>query len=605
MTRKSATCLLFAGLLASILTALLWQADDDERKGLKEDSASVTGRQPRVATEHRDGSRHAEPSARTAVAAISGRLIDPSGNPPPSSGWSYRYGGMSGSLELDADGNFRIELSQSGSAELHLSREGWTALRDPEISTSRTACTVLVAPLISIAVSVEDPTGLPIEGVEAWIEPPAGAPDEVVDRLNEVRARTNGEGRIAFQGTIWVQGAELHARKAGHAPGSVGIPRFGGNLTIELRPELGQLTGLVQLEDGTPATAEVRLSHAASMSDAGGRFSLSLDPELYLGHRVFAIKQGHRAGIAQITQEVVDAGSVVVMLGPAPLTLAGEVVTAGGEPAVGCHVVVRDPTVIDPNRSPPETSEDLLGSTGTHVRTDDGGMFFLDGLEDREYSLFCWDESLALAYAVPFQAGSSGLRIVLASDSGRRKISGTLRSRGGVPLGGQSVSVAIVWARDPARLTAMYGFVRGPHARTNADGGFEIVDVPPCDVRISCFGDRIAADLWKGVWLPLNMDEDWVGIDWSVTAACDVELVNSSVAEAVVQVFDAQGEPVAMTYMGASGLRSSKFIRLKKDESIFVSVPEHAVSVAVFDGPDVLDRTPLSLSLDRTTRVDL
>ena len=542
---------------------------------------------------------------------LTGRVVPLGGGAVAGPGWSFQHGAAKGEFAVDASGHFELKLQVNSNSALQILHDRWIAIEAPEVSLSKSSCTVPVVQLVAVVGDVKDPSGHAVAGVTVSMGLPTNLPaglsvEEWKALCGAARASSNSTGAFHLERVAKLPGARIQFRKKRYANNFASIPENEERLEIVLRPIRPRLSGVVLTVEGIPSSrATVRLGEQSAVSGRNGRFVLNVDPQLVLGLDLFALKAGHQPGAVEITQEVVESQFVEVILGQAPLQISGKVVDSSGEPSAGCHVLVRDATVVDPNRSPPETTEGLLGSTGTQVRTNRDGRFVLDGLKDRSYHLFCWGDDLSMAFAGPFAAGSDDILIRLPPDSARRTISGTLTSLGGEVLADQTVSVEVVWTQDSGRATLLHGFVAGPHVRTDEGGRFQIEGVPACDLRISCAGTLVFADFWNARSMPLKNTEDWQEIRWSVPASCRVRLTNSTFESGVVRVFNAEGETLTMIHKAEFGLAASKFIAMTGKQEFTFNVSEEAVSIGVYDGQEELYRSPLVLSIDDLIRIDL
>jgi len=468
----------------------------------------------------------AESSAST-LRLLPGRVFEPEGRPRAGLSIGQRAA-PERAVTSDAEGRFALP-AESGGGPLVVLDAGWTTIFYGTEEASEAAERVLVAaPAVDLEGVVLDELGAPVQGVELRLEPPAGFRARFPAVLDYSARRywvaiSDERGRFFLADSARIDGSTLTSERAGFADGSFPLAFDGLPLRLVLTRLAGaadDLRGRVVDEQGAPVEgASVACGEAATQSDARGEFTLTR-AELGDERTLTAVKRGQRPARVELAA---DEEYVLVRLAGAALTLSGRVRFDDGEAVPRARVWVADPAWFgtDVVLGMDCTAEGLAATTLTRaeladywqsddidpsnarfharslpmwsfVRADDEGRFELGGLAERTYTLRAMDErTLQTVEAGPFAAGSGALELVLPRAALWPRLTGRVLDTDGAPVAGASLWVNTTGlVVDRGSYSTYRGETRGEEAVTDAEGRFELADVP-FSAALAVTGDHI------------------------------------------------------------------------------------------------------------------
>lgn len=491
---------------------------------------SPPGEARRAAREEPAAERRAAEPARaepTPLRLLPGRVFEPEGRPLA----GLRIGQRAAperAVTSDGEGRFALP-AEPGGGPLVVLDEGWTTIFYGTEEASEAAERVLVAtPVVDLEGVVLDELGAPLQGVELRLEPPAGFRARFPAVLDYSARRfwvaiSDEHGRFALPEAARIDGSTLDSERAGFAEGSFPLAFDGLPLRLVLTRLAGapdDLRGRVVDERGAPVEgASVACGEAAARSDARGEFTLT---RAALGdERVLSVvKRGQRPVQVELAA---DEEYVLVRLAGPALTLSGRVRFDDGEPVPRARVWVADPSWFgsDVELGMDCTAEGLAATTLTRaeladywqdddvdpanarfharslpmwsfVRADDEGRFELGGLGARDYSVRAMDErTLQTVEGGPFAAGAEGLELVLPRAALWPRLAGRVLDTDGAPVAGASLWVNTTGlVIDRGSYATYRGETRGEEAVSDAEGRFELADVP-FSAALAVTGDHI------------------------------------------------------------------------------------------------------------------
>jgi RNA polymerase sigma-70 factor (ECF subfamily) len=240
-----------------------------------------------------------------------------------------------------------------------------------------------------------------------------------------------------------------------------------------------RLTGVVVAPSGLPiGGAAVWFGRDNTESAADGRFAFTL-PDVRPAQSLTVVAKGRalwqrdRLG-AELLADAVRTRDVIVVLGDAPLSLAGIALGSDGGPRAGLRIGLLDPTLLDISF---EGVEARVGGFRGGVVSGADGAFRIDGLTDRTYRLRAIDpatgESVTTA---PLRAGRADLVLRLPGGV-RRGVPGRVVAPG-ADLAQATVEVAYCTHVTKGGGTMFDG---AGEVVCDASGRFELPALPAAD----------------------------------------------------------------------------------------------------------------------------
>jgi len=566
----------------------------------------------------------AEPSAKTVEAArgtLVGRVLDFEQASVP--GVHVRFSGRDGKTceaTSDATGTFALERPETGGT-LDVVEPGWTCLFRPAFDQAPRAreLVLVVARSVTVAGRVVDGEGRAIEAASVALPLPfrlrAGF-DAILDGAAAVEPRTTSGADGRFQLDAVPVGGELelvteHAafREDRRTPPA----HDAFDLEIVLRKaEAGPrlLAGLVVDAAGQPvAGAWVALGESSTRSGPGGVFALELSGEraaLRQGEQVLrAVKPGHLpAELVRGPDEPWDKQGerLVLVLGPAPLAIAGRVVDAHGEPVAGAEVWTDEEThfgtiAIEGGEMSVRVGASVEGllrdDPWTHrVRAGADGRFRLSGLLPRDYRLRAFDRTHLVVASHVAAAGVEGVELRLGEEELEPLIAGRVTDLGGEPL----AAVEVLLER-PALGGGPANQLEGLAVRTDADGRFAFEGVSRAAHALRVQGPELALE---GFRLTLSERDDRarlvLAVPLRVHARIDAGLVAGEASGYErAALLDAGGNTLTLALDHGQHSFVLDAVELDRGRSESFSVSELATTLVLSAGGAEQHRVPVKL----------
>jgi len=475
---------------------------------------------------------------------------------------------------------------------------------------------VLVAPRLELGGRVVDEDGAALAGVELGVHLPRGLGADLGVLLDYSlarvwHARSDEQGLFALSDVPFVERGTLHASLAGYTTHVEPLPSTPlGALRLTLarqRAAEGFVRGVVlDPAGGVVAGARVSAGAGVALSDARGEFALPIgEPELL--PRLMAVAAGYQA--ARFEPERGPDGPlwparVVLELGPPPLAIAGRVLGPDRAPRAGVRVWLVDPACLGHEDNDVVLAESFLsGRSGVfwaYVSSDADGRFELGGLSARAYAVAALDaRTLVRADATEVAAGTRDLELVL-DDLVHERVRGRIVARDGAGLAGVSVKF-----QRPVLEVAVPGGTRdewhdSETVQTDAEGRYELRDVPRTGVEIFTWGDAI---LFAGRWLTAEADVERFDVTAERRLHLQVELDPPYDRADDVRVLDEAGKPLILRVMRGESSYTSRNARLEQGRTQILSLGESAREVLLLrDGREV-GRVPVRLAPGAVQRV--
>ncbi|MSR62864.1 MAG: carboxypeptidase regulatory-like domain-containing protein [Planctomycetes bacterium] len=567
----------------------------------------------------------------SAAPTISGRVLDVHGSPVGAAriAWKPAQAGDE-EAKSAADGSFALALGAR--APVVAAR---VACLEPELVTlvpgnALGRWTVVVAPRLDCAGMVVDEDGEPVAGAEVAFLPRAALFREL--GLHPLgldtegwRTRSDDAGRFELHGIAGGVNVGLEASAPGHDGVAADLPATGARdlvLVLRRRPGTIELRGVVLEPTGAPcANARVSAGQASTGTDAFGRFALPFDGAsggiVHEADGRWTLQDIESATLIALAEQRLPAresllerdlaAPFVLLLGAAPLTLAGRIRDATGAPCAGLVLWLDDTTHFErawerlPNGSgmaKDASVEALLGGgVEPFARSDVDGHFELGGLMEREYALFAFDpRSATCAGPWPVVAGDRALELEFLRESTRR-VAGRVLSAHGTPRAGLELRPrpTLETCLPPRGAGLELGVT------TDADGRFEFALLSTSVVQLqlrSRHGSRSVS---------LAERTDLEHLELVEPELCELQVEHARAAGAVehIELLDARGERLELRELFGSerGLLSSAASQamLLDGRSGLLLVPETARTLVLFQGEAELLRLPVELDPARRT----
>lgn len=425
------------------------------------------------------------------------------------------------SVETDDDGAFRISGLEPGRIRLAASSEiNPTVVSDPidlTVGQERRGIVLELPEGRDLEVLVRAGEA-PAAGVSLRVRPTGFAADDFLDQvMNPHRAETDGDGRALLRG-LPKRSRQLEVTHVGYLEQSVTLDAEQTTVTVELAkgPIIwGQVT---TKHDGQPVTefkvdvgrsedlSVLRGAEAAaavSVEDVEGLYAIVGLTETHIGYTV--VSEGHahaRRKLRDLESGPVREDIELVLQVP----FAGRVVDGDGEPVAGARVRIMsrgensvESVLLSGFSERPRAGRPTARRT---AQTDNEGRFSVVGIEPgettltvshREYVPF-GPETMTFVSGEPVD----GYEITLQKGGVLR---GLVRDAAGEPLSGATVSMR---RRRPegesaARRMADGSMLRSnlrrdmKDERTDAEGRYEIVGIPPGDFVVRATQPTVAA----------------------------------------------------------------------------------------------------------------
>lgn len=543
--------------------------------------------------------------------------------------------------------------------EIACADERWLTIRAGAFGSTRGAATavtplVIVGPWIGVAGGVVDEHGAGVAGAQLSLVLPDGFGARFSDSLEATHvigwdARSRADGRFDLARVPSVAGASLRVLADGYERLSVELPpATTRDLSLVLarpaEPLTGALRGHVLDPRGAPvAGARVAAGLTSIVTDERGAFTIDLGRAV-TAESVSAIAAGFLP--VRLDRPRVATGTttgwpdeIELVLGAQPLSLRARVVDAKGDPCPGLRVWIDDPTPFCVVGRVPFTQEGLLAghdvpaqalatepragtkdgdsywdwrSTGAPptafwpwTKTGEDGWFEIGGLADRRYRVVVLDEkTLARHVSDPIRAGDRDAKIVLPAASMWPVVSGVVRSDAGAPLEGVEVKLETIAYGTKARVLGGRSefFMMQPResVTTDAQGRFELHDVPRVGPRLRFASDRIVPDEHV-----LAEGGPVTDLDVRVFTRCSVqvELSPPRTRADAIGFADAGGRGLDVFVISSGHVNAYTDVDLADGRSEVVSVSSAARTLVLLKGGEPVERVAIQLTPDGVNRL--
>lgn len=517
----------------------------------------------------------------------------------------------------EPDGTFDVEVPDpTGGDLLVVAHPGLaTALGSVLDESGERDHLVVACDAIDLGGRVVDEVGAPVAGAHVELDVPRGAFASlglVLDATTErVRAaETGADGRFELAGVPALDGARLLATREAYEPAELDAPRTSrADLELVLAPAEADdgerwLEGTVVHADGEPAPgAWVFFGYGETRADERGAFRLALG---YIPDdaRLVAAVRNYRPAIVERFDAVVKEANgrpapVRLVLGGPTLEIHGRVLDAAGEPVPGWQVAIDEGTPVSVGRVPAVTAERMARDSWDDVVTDAEGRFTLEGLLERDYRVKAWNgRSLLVVRSESVPAGTDDLELRVPAGALHPRVAGRVVSRDRLPIAGVTVHASLVTERMEGGMT----WITGASTTTDADGRFELADVPREEVDLLLSGDAILSRrfaLDEGAPLEELLIE--------VERRCHFRLELGADAEGApdaVQVLDADGARLDITSFSGRGSWSSSRLELAAAGGLVHAVSESARTLVLWRGGEEIGRRELHLTPGTVTVIE-
>ena len=470
------------------------------------------------------------------------------------------------------DGGVRVGFLTAGGA-------GWTTLYSTQRESPDAAddFVVVVARERSVRGSVVDAVGAPVAGAVVEHKVAEGvrlALGEILRGSVEMAFTTRTDEHGSFELLAPDAEARLEARAENHRSGSQALTGGdqGGIVVVLPAPEPGAITlrGRVVDERGAGVDrATVTLASTSVRTGADGEFTLSATRDALAAEQLTTRDGKPPVGLMPLVLRAAKRGQLpaerplpaldelervardetwLLELGGPPLSIEGRIVDSDGKPVVGANVFLIDTQPFGMVEveigntslvSDQSIEQFLTGASIYQPRcdTDVHGAFRFDGLQAREYRVDIGMHDIpATGVSVPIRAGSKGVDVVLDTSGPRADLAGRVVDRGGEPIAGARVHVAVT--RPDSE-----DFIGGPSQATDATGRFAFQRVRGSQFRLQVeLADIVAEPLEV---LPGDPFDDLV-ITVARRAYVQVDLSDRPEFADSARLLDAHGETIPL-----------------------------------------------------------
>ena len=465
-----------------------------------------------------------------------------------------------GSFELDAQG-------RTGRVRAADARYGTVFAGVLERTTREVQ--VVVAPRCALGGHVFDAQGQPLEGARVRLWPSPGVRTRFAQSLDQAEsvdfhATSDAQGGFRLESLPLFDGMWVACEQSGYVEWSARlVDVVSEDLAITLSrvgsTERAVRGRVVDARGHAVAGALVALGLDTTSSDEKGGFALKLD-DPHSATRGWKQKPAElraaKAGFlpAELHAELKEdephwPDFVVLKLGGTPLSIAGRVLGADGQPREGALVWVSNTTTLGYGEQYLLQVESLLGGSEeswARVKSDAQGRFEIRGLLDKPYTVVALDpHSLRRTIAREVAAGSRSVELAFRDDGVYPRLAGRVVDAQGHGIANVQVKLEanVFEARAGTyRILSQVFPLEGP--LTDAEGRFELLDVPLEGVGLSFSSDTI---------IPRGIGSSGYAEDGTSTASLadfvgshpeSLEVAVERRAHVQLELVDASGKPV-------------------------------------------------------------
>ncbi len=536
-------------------------------------------------------------AADGAVVEQTGRLVDPEG--APLAGVRLRALGQDALAEplaviTDRDGRFVLR-GWGTSRAIHCDDDDYVLLGDVEYSVDPAAksapeLVVVGAHVARLEAIAVDDQGRPIDGADLVVRTQDRVRallgrDAARTRLKEYSAVSDSEGRFSLARIPAMRGLLASASKPGFVADAKEIDTTGHGETRFVLRSTAQaaavLEGVVYDSLGAPFPGvRVGFGGSPATTDATGRFRFEYDASAAPDRLVAAAKGLLPAVLERPAGGASWPPSVELRIADPSRSIAGNVYDERGDPLTRATVWIAEATPLAAWEHGIWTLENTVRGGGPYrieAISDASGRFRIDGLLDQEYLLLARDPTRAwIVEAGRFRGGDENVAI--------RFPPGGLRTIRGRVVDHRGDGVAEVWVAVQCRMLAAtsasgmkyYDTALGSSATTDADGRFELADVPIRDASLVVNRE----DLLEGADFALPAEDDLEPLVLVVSLRCEVRVEGDAAEFAIL---DGEGKVLSLVRNDLQAVSTIERAALFDGRSEVVGVSDAARWVELYD----------------------
>ncbi len=597
----------------------------------------------------------AEPKPAPERRILQGIVLDSSANPVPGVELAFVKGRSGEKIDLaapaphsGADGRF--EAGEPDDWErLIASGTQYATISAAARTERRVDLVVIVGSAVDYSGVVVDEDGRAIPRADIEFHLPRGFRTRfprVIDSAVDIPIvlQTDESGRFSRERAPSVVGMSIFVNAPGFEIGIVAAPP-GGDRALRIvlhkphRADQRIEGAVVDALGAIVPNALVSLRGEITRTDESGRFALDLDDAAWIARlsEKFGEPAARVAGFVKssgfgkdsplalrliaVTEGALPAiysppigpdgpmfpSFVLLRLGKEPLSIAGTVQDAAGQPAAGVTVWVDDPQVFGASDDGGPLSieavvDDRNGRGWRSTTSDSSGHFLVRGLVDRNYRLAAMNSDLLRANVSSVAAGRDDVVLRFSEGAAHASVRGRVVSRHAKPMAGVQVHTQA----DAFAFGGSTWHTIGEPVTTDADGRFELKNVPKQGVYLRLDGDSIVP-LEYGRALPdlsSASKREITDLEILVSVRCHVRVdLGSSLVANEFGIVDSTGAPLPIDLIEGGSRSTRERFELTDGRSAVVSIPDDAVAAVLYlDGTEVR-RLPIEFAAEGVTTI--